>query len=190
MGRPAKIRPESITNCTVRLIARGGPEAATIRAISNDMGVNEAALYRHYKSKEEILWDAYARIVEDMARQKRELAQSNAAFHAILREWIRLSFEYFDNSPDAFTYVLLLPPPSSVKATDIVSVQGRIFLSLVRRARKAGEIRAISPQLAFSHFSGILLNIPRLIREGTLRGPAVQYVDEVAEAAWRVLRPD
>jgi len=154
------------------------------------MSVNEAALYRHYKSKEEILWDAYARIVEDMAREKRALAHSNAGFRAILREWIHLSFEYFDNNPDAFAYVLLLPPPRSVKATDIVSVQGRIFLSLVRRALRAHEIRTISLQLAFSHFSGILLNIPRLIREGILCGPARQYVDEVAEAAWRILRPD
>jgi len=172
------------------VVAQGGPEAATIRAIAKDMGVNEAALYRHYKSKEQILWDAYARIVEDMAREKRALARSTAGFRAILREWIRLSFDYFDNHPDAFAYVLLLPPPGSVRATDIVSLQGRIFLTLVRRALMAHEIRVISPQLALSHFSGILLNVPRLIREGTLRGPAMQYVDEVAEAAWRALRPD
>ena len=33
-------------------------------------------------------------------------------------------------------------------------------------------------------------NVPRLINEGTLPGPASDYVDEVAMTAWRVLRPE
>ena len=41
-------------------------------------------------------------------------------------------------------------------------------------------------ELALSHFSGILLNVPRLINEGSLPRPALQYTDEVKRAIYRV----
>ena len=189
MGRPAKINRLSITACAVRLVAQSGPQGATMRAISADMAVNEAALYRHYKSKEEILWSAYARIVADMARDKQHLAKAEVPFRELLREWIRLSYVYFDANPDAFAYVLLLPPPNADSSAAVTQAQGKTFLSLLRRALRNKEIAPIAPKLAYSHFSGIMLNVPRLIREGTLRGPATRYVDDVTEAAWRVLAP-
>ena len=189
MGRHAKINRQSITDSVVRLVAQSGPHSATMRAISADMNVNEAALYRHYKSKDEILWSAYARIVEDMALEKQHLAKANMPFRELLREWIRLTYVYFDANPDAFAYVLLLPPPRDDKSAAITQAQGKAFLSLIRRAIRNKEIAVIEPKLAFSHFSGIMLNVPRLIRDGVMRGPAIRYVDAVADAVWRILLP-
>ena len=40
------------------------------------MGVTEAAVYRHYRSKEELIWQAYKRIVEEMIREMEHLAFS------------------------------------------------------------------------------------------------------------------
>lgn len=189
MGRPAKINCECIADCTVRLVVKNGHRSTTIRSISKSMGVNEAALYRYYKSKDEILWDAYTRIVRDMANEKEKLAKAPLRFPEKLREWVRLTFAYFDEHPEAFTYVLLLPPPINVGETDITHAQGRIFLALVQQARTLKEIRDIVPELALNHFSGIMLNVPRLIQEEILPGPASRYVDEVADAAWRTLEP-
>ncbi|MEO6023167.1 MAG: hypothetical protein ABIP64_08635 [Burkholderiales bacterium] len=62
---------------------------------------------------------------------------------------------------------------------------GKIFLSLLKRALRNKEIAAMDLKLAYSHFAGIMRNIPRLTREGTLRGNAARYLDTVAEAAWR-----
>jgi len=35
-------------------------------------------------------------------------------------------------------------------------------------------------------FTGCVLNIPRLINEGALQGPALAYAEEIAEAVNRV----
>jgi AcrR family transcriptional regulator len=193
MGRPAKISCESIAEHTVRLVAKEGLHCTTIRAISKSLNVNEAAIYRYYKSKEAIFWDAYARIVEEMIGEKRLLTESTKPFRELLSEWVLLTFTYFDRHPDAFTYVLLLPPPVELHAStshqEIILAQGKLFMVLVRHALAKGEIRDISPELALCHFSGLMLNVPRLIREGQLTGPAVRYVDDVSSAAWRVLQP-
>jgi AcrR family transcriptional regulator len=189
MGRRAKVTRQAISDSAVRLVVQAGARQATMRAISAGMAVNEAALYRHYKSKDEILASAYTGIVEAMAREKQHVAKAALPFRELVREWITLTYAYFDQNPDAFAYVLLLPPPSQAIASGITRAQGKLFMSLLRRAVKNKEIRALPVKLAYSHFSGIMLNIPRLIREGTLRGRAVQYVDDAAEAVWRVLAP-
>jgi AcrR family transcriptional regulator len=187
MGRRPKVTRQAISDSAVRLVVQQGTRNATMRAISAGMAVNEAALYRHYKSKDEILASAYVGIVEEMAREKQHLAKSALPFRDLAREWIKLTYLYFDKNPDAFAYVLLLPPPSPVLASGITRVQGKLFLSLLRRALRNKEIRPIPAKLAYSHFSAIMLNIPRLLREGTLRGRAVHYVDDATDAVWRVL---
>ncbi len=186
MGRHAKITRNSITASAIRLVVEGGARNATIKAISAQMDVNEAALYRHFKSKEEILSSAYVAIVDEMAQQKRHLAKSTLPFAAIVREWIKLTYDFYDSNPDAFAYVLLLPP-SSIANADISRVQGKLFMSLLRRALRNGEIAPMLPKLAYSHFSGIMLNIPRLIYAGTLHGPARVYVDDAVSAVLRAL---
>jgi AcrR family transcriptional regulator len=186
MGRHAKINRDTITASAIRLVVEGGARNATIKAISAQMDVNEAALYRHFKSKEEILSSAYVAIVDEMAQQKRHLAKSRLPFAEIVREWIKLTYDFYDGNPDAFAYVLLLPP-SSISNADISRVQGKLFIALIRRALRNGEIAPMLPRLAYSHFSGIMLNIPRLIYEDALRGPARGYVDDAVNAVLRAL---
>ncbi len=186
MGRHAKINRDTIIASAIRLVVEGGTRNATIKAISAQMDVNEAALYRHFKSKEEILSSAYLAIVDEMAQQKSHLAKSRLPFADIVREWIALTYDFYDRNPDAFVYVLLLPP-SSIANADISRVQGKLFLSLLRRALRNGEIAPMLPKLAYSHFAGIMLNIPRLIYAGTLRGPARAYVNDAVIAVSRVL---
>ena len=36
------------------------------------------------------------------------------------------------------------------------------------------------------HSSNVMLNVPRLINEGALKGPASSYTDEVFGAIWRI----
>jgi AcrR family transcriptional regulator len=186
MGRRAKISRDAITASAIRLVVEGGARNTTIKAISARMDVNEAALYRHFKSKEEIFSSAYVAIVDDMANQKRHLAKNEMSFAQLVREWIKLTYGYFDSNPDAFAYVLLLPP-NSVATADISRVQGKLFMSILRRALRKGEIPAMLPKLAYSHFSGIMLNIPRLIYDGTLPRPAIVYAEDAADAVLRAL---
>ena len=173
---------------TIRLVCDGGVGAATTRAIAREAGVTEGAIYRHYRSKEELSLHAYKRIVEEMTREKRILAASNRPLPQKLREWIRLTYAYFDRQPEAFTYVLLIPPPSTEPHWQVTTQQGRFFTELIEQARAARQIRDLAPDVAMSHFTGVMLNVPRLINEGTFEGPASRFVDEVADSVWRMLR--
>lgn len=189
MARQAKLSRASILAGTVELIGTAGVEAATVRRICGRLGVSEAALYRHFGSKDEVAWAAYAGIVAAMVEEKRHLVEDPRPFRLKVRDWIDLSYRFFDRHPEAFAYVLLMPPPPIAGDDPIVTAQGDLFRTMARRAREAGSMRDMPSALALSHFVGLLLGVPRAIRNGALPGPALRYVDEVSWAAWQVLRP-
>jgi AcrR family transcriptional regulator len=173
----------------VRLGARGGPTAITIRAIAHEAGITDAAVYRHYRSKEELLCHAYAVIIDGMISEKQHLVTSNAPLPEKLREWVRLSYASFDRDPEAFMFALATPHVAPQSEHVATTGHGGLFLELFERARAAGEVRPCLPELAISLFSGVVLSVPRMVNEGTLEGPAGAYVDEVSGAAWRIFRP-
>lgn len=57
-------RRREVLDATLRIIQEGGYANLTIRGISNEIEVSEAAIYRHFDSKEEILNDLSTRIFE------------------------------------------------------------------------------------------------------------------------------
>jgi|GEM_PF-4515350 len=125
-----------------------------------------------------------------MAEEKHPLVKSDAAFRDKLREWVRLSFTYYDKNPAAVKYILAMPLVAYSSGHSKVLGQSELMIEMIQRAADAGEIREIKAEMALSHLTGIMLNVPRLIYEGTLEGTVLDYIDEVAETAWRILRPD
>jgi AcrR family transcriptional regulator len=183
-------KKDELAAAVVRVAANAGPGAATIRAIAREAGVTDAAIYRHYRSKDDLWQSAYARIIGEMVRDKRHLASSDASLREKLREWVRLSYAYFDRDAAAFAFAFLTPQVRPDAARRFAEAQRETFVQMITRARAAGEVRALTPQMALCHFVGVLLSVPRFISEGALDGPASAYVDEVAAAAWRILRPE
>jgi len=190
MNPKRKNKKDEIMAATVRLVARNGVKAATIRQISTEAGVTEGALYRHFSGKEDLCHKAYSKIVLDMAAAKGRIITSGEPVREQIREWVRISYEYFDRYPDAFTYVLLTDHDFPEEQKEITTLQGRLFMRLIEQGQRDGELMPMPPKVALSHFTGMMLNLPRLINEKILDPPASQYVDEVVAALWRVFQLD
>ena len=63
---------ERILQAALRLFARDGYEAVSIADIAGELGVTKGALYRHYRSKRDILESIVARMVEIDAERSRQ----------------------------------------------------------------------------------------------------------------------
>jgi AcrR family transcriptional regulator len=55
MNSKLSSRQSEIINTAIKLIGEGGIQALTIKNISSEIGIAESALYRHFKSKIEVL---------------------------------------------------------------------------------------------------------------------------------------
>lgn len=177
-----KNKKNEIVTATVHLMARQGVNRTSIRQIATAAGVTEGALYRHFKGKDDLCQQAYFTIVADMASAKEKIAASSAPIAEKLREWVRVSYAYYDQFPDAFSYVFFTEHAFPDSWREITSRQSRIFTRILAQLHPTPA----QPELALSHFTGVLLNVPRLINEGALPRPALQYTDEVAQAIYRV----
>jgi len=178
-----------LISATMRLAARRGDASITIQAIAREVGITEGAIYRHYRSKDELRWQAYQQTIEDMACQKQQLVFAKMPFPKKLRQWVQYTYTYFDQHPEAFTYVLLIPHPEprTPEETEITTRQGHLFMEMFELAKSQGHARPIPAEIALSHFTGLMLNIPRLINEGVLSGPAARHVGEITQAIACVL---
>ena len=78
---------EKILMTALRLFARDGYEAVSVRTIAEELGMTKGALYRHYKNKRDI----FDSIVERMIRIDGERAHAH-----------QMPAEKYDTMPDAY----------------------------------------------------------------------------------------
>ena len=179
---------EDLVSAVVFLVARQGHEGTTIRAISRHAGVTEAAVYRHFQSKDELYWFAYKKIIGEMIHEKEQIFSMTLTLREKLSLWIELTYRYYDQQPEAFTYVLLTNHNLPQSEQGMTRRQGELFCEMFAQAKEAGKARKIPSELALSHFGGLMLNVPRLINEGRLKAPAIQYTQEVLSAVCQALQ--
>ncbi|MCA9276491.1 MAG: TetR/AcrR family transcriptional regulator [Phycisphaerales bacterium] len=186
-GRSTK---DDLKAAAIRLGVRDGIDGASIRTIAREVGITEGAVYKHFTNKDELIREAYASVVEEMARDKEVLVKTDLPFEVAVRAWIKLTYQYYDNNPEAFSYVLLMPHRMAERLGEVYTKQGRLFRAFLVRSMESGAIRTIDPDLGIALFTGLVLNIPRLINEGVVPAPAVDYADSIADAVIRVFAND
>lgn len=182
-GRSTK---DDLREAAIRLGVREGIEGASIRTIAREVGITEGAVYKHYANKDELIREAYTSVVEGMARDKSVLVKTDLPFELAVRAWVKLTYEYFDENPEAFSYVLLMPHRMAERLGEIYTKQGRMFRAFLLRSMEEKQIREMDPELGVALFTGLVLNIPRLINDGSIQGPAVNYAGEISDAVMRV----
>ncbi|MGY8826794.1 MAG: TetR/AcrR family transcriptional regulator [Candidatus Latescibacterota bacterium] len=185
-----KNKKGEIIAATVQLVAQRGVNGASIRRIAEVAGVTEGALYRHFRSKEDLCQQAYCHIVSDMIAAKEEIAASKVDVKTKFEDWVRVSYEYFDRYPDAFTYVVLIPHDFSSDLEHVISRQSNLLSQVIAELASFPDDAMRSLGMGVSHFTGVMLNVPRLINEGVLERPATRYTSEVVGAIWRMFAID
>src|SRR3546814_12528441 len=70
---------ERIEQVTLALFAEKGVDRTTIGDIARAAGIAEGTIYRHYPSKEDLVWQLFSRHYTELAEQ---LAPLHAARHA------------------------------------------------------------------------------------------------------------
>src|SRR5215469_2654572 len=70
--KPGTKRP-AIVRAATKLFARGGVDATSMRDIADASGIREAAIYRHFASKEELSREIFTSWYGWYSRQLREI---------------------------------------------------------------------------------------------------------------------
>ncbi|MDF2592112.1 MAG: transcriptional regulator TetR family [Clostridia bacterium] len=139
-------RKDSLILTTVDVMNELGIQGLSTREIAKRQGVSEATLFRHFKSKNELLiavLDYYSQFDSDIAKST-EMKQLSA--REAIEFWINSYVEYFENYPAITAInqaydVLASDEALAVKIKEIFNYRRNMLKTLIDRAKQAGEIK-------------------------------------------------
>ena len=192
-ARPAHVRDGAATRLSIerealRLFARRGYDATSIRDISLAVGVADAALYRYFKSKEElgraIFQDHYRRLAQDIMAVR----ESGRGFAGKVAALVDLMCALFDGTPDVFVFIMtnlhdhLRFVPDGAQENAVAALH-----EIMRDAIRDGELAPGDADLLAAMALGIVTQPAIFHLYGRLQGPLASHRAELAATVLRAL---
>ncbi|MBT5382593.1 MAG: TetR/AcrR family transcriptional regulator [Phycisphaerae bacterium] len=171
------------------LVNEGGmPVVASVRSIASRAGVTEAVLYRYFPTKDAMFREVWETTLTAMVEQKRSLLENPLENPAeLLRNWIRITYEQFDQDPAAFHFVFLSEGTAAWRKDAVYSVQGELLGAWLESTIPTEQFAPLDQMAALHCVVDLMLAVPRRIRDGCTDGPAIAHVDYTVAAITRVL---
>jgi AcrR family transcriptional regulator len=182
MPRSAGVKTK-VERAAVDLFAVNGFDGVSVADIAAAAGVSQGALYRHYRSKEELGWAlfsaAYLRTGEALDRIRTGEAEFDAAVTAMIAHFCAL----YDEDPALFRFMLItqhgfLPRIPSGSRTPVDAVA-----DLVGDAVSKNRLRPIDPALGAAVVMGVILQSATFHIYGRLSGSLSTRAPALARAA-------
>jgi len=164
-------RRSQIVQSTLVLLADTPAERITTRQVARALGISQPALFRHFRSREEILEAVSAHARDELERLAADVLGRKGAPLASLEALIRGLADYVVRNP-GMPRLLFHDAGSGESAPfrrpleDLVSLQRSRAEELVRRAQRSAEVRCdVDPeraaQLLIASLEGLLLQWQR-----------------------------
>lgn len=179
--RDGQATREKILREALHLFARKGFDATSVRDISTAVGVADAALYRHFPSKDDIAAEIFKLHYGNLAHAVSALAEESESFAVALNQLVTLLCDLFDDEPDVFAFILLNQHDHLRFVRDEDNVVSAL-VSIMKKARDRGEIDIQSPELAASIALGAAIQPAVFCLYGRLPGPLGRHRDRIEQA--------
>lgn len=173
---------QRILTAGLQLFSRHGLEGTSIRDIADRAGLTNPALYKHYKTKDDLALDlfqrCYRRLVADLTR-----ATEGRDFNQGFRAYISVYAQAFDSHPDAAIFANDALPPLWPRVDPAMKTRTAITLlrDLLALGRTQGAIADQDPDLQMTIILGSLSQLIRQLRFQTFPGPAASHVEPMTK---------
>ncbi len=185
MARPPR-KKKDIERSALELFVEKGVDGTSIRDIAHRAGVTEGALYRHHKSKDDLVralfFEHFAGFADLIAENKME----GRPFRETLPRMVESFFEFYDRDRYVFHFVMLVRHKllEDVRADDRNPVE--LLQRLIQRAMDSGEIGAEDAALTTQLMLGMVMQVPVAAHYGRIQRPLLPYVGPVSQACLRI----
>jgi TetR/AcrR family transcriptional regulator len=162
MRLSATVRREQLISAAMRLFALQGFDGTTTREISQAAGINEAIIFRHFPSKEDLYWAVVASRIKAAGRQEkiREYLDSGLTEREVLAG---IAESFFDrNAEDAnLTRLLLFSALRNSKLADkffrtYMADTYEMLADFIRRGVAKRKFRKVDPVMGARAFMGMI----------------------------------
>lgn len=184
---------ERIVESALALFAEQGFDATSVNQIVLGAGVAKGALYHHFASKDDLLYEVYRELVDRQLDGMNAILARGLAPAATLRELIRdmvVTTAARAQAAKVFTREShRLGDANQARVRNARRSIHDTFTDLVRSAQHAGEFRTVtSPEMVTFTVFGVINELPVWYRADGSKTP-VQIADELSELILSALLP-
>ncbi len=178
LGAKAKVE-----RAAIELFAAGGVDGVSIGEVAARAGVSQGALYRHYRSKEELAANLFATAYLRTGAELGEIRGRDRDFRARVGAMVEHFCALYDRDPALFRFMLiaqhnLLPRLRADQRTPVDEVA-----EMVEDAVRAGEILRVDPLAAAAAILGVILQTAVFHIYGRLEGALAPRAASLTRAA-------
>jgi AcrR family transcriptional regulator len=178
---------QTILDRALRLFVEQGFTETTTRDIAEACGISEGAIYRHFKSKDEIGWELFHASYAAMAERLQGLIDAAPDFAAALQAIIADLCRLFDDEPYRFRYLLLAQHNFLHRVTAKMKSPIKVLRGLVERGIAEGRVGMKDPALATAFAQGPLLLTAQSVVYRALTPPLARMAGDIYAATLRAI---
>jgi AcrR family transcriptional regulator len=168
----------------IRLFVEKGVAETTVRDIARSVDISEGALYRHFVSKEDLVWHLFERHYVAFAGSLWTLAESESTARGKLAAMIRGFCRAHDDNPALFRFLLFVQHGQLGKLGPETPTPVNAVRTVLTSAIAAGEIPAQSADLATALIFGVVLQPVQFAAYGRLPPDMGLLSERLIAAAW------
>ena len=179
---------DRIERAAIRLFVDKGVTETSVRDIARAVDISEGALYRHFVSKEQLVWAVFERHYVAFAARLDALAQAETTAHGKLAAMIRGFCHAHDEDPTLFRFLLFVQHGQLSKLAPGTPNPVDAVRTVVARGIAAKEIPDQSPDVATALVFGIVLQPVTFAAYGRLPSTMGPMSDRLVTAAWAAVK--
>ena len=175
---------DRIEQAAIRLFVEKGVTETSVRDIARAVGLSEGALYRHFVSKDELVWAVFERHYVEFAGRLDTLAKGEATARGKLAAMIRGFCHAHDENPTLFRFLLFVQHGQLSKLAPGTPTPVDAVRAVIERGIASKELPVQPPDFATALVFGIVLQPVTFAAYGRLPSTMGSMSDRLVAAAW------
>jgi AcrR family transcriptional regulator len=178
----------AVLRAALQLFVEKGIDGTTIKDIAKKAGVAEGALYRHFKSKDDLAWHLFSTHLSQFTAELTAKVFAEPHAEARIRKFVTESFAAYESDPELYTYLILREHSELNKYAQEYAHPGHVVIRIIEEGQKNGEIKAGEPYVLGSLFVGGVLRVAVVKMYGNISENLTHYSQYVAACVWAMLK--
>jgi AcrR family transcriptional regulator len=175
---------DRLEKAAIRLFVEKGVTETSVRDIARAVDISEGALYRHFVSKDELVWAAFEHHYVEFAGRLETLAQREPDARGKLAAMIRGFCQAHDENPTLFRFLLFVQHAQLNKLAPGTPTPVDAVRRVIERGIASKDIPTQDPDFATALVFGIVLQPVTFAAYGRLPSKMQPMGERLVHAAW------
>ncbi len=170
----------------LKLFSEKGIKETTIRDIAKAVGITEGAIYRHFESKDQIVYELFekhsSQLYDKLEKAMKRASTQEEAFKRVVYTFLDFAFK----KPDAFRYLNIFHYLRGKEVKRFKHIPFLLLKDLVIKLHDEGIVR-VQPEYALALVTGTLERVFLYKSMGIIKGRQEVIKERTAELLWKSL---